>query len=68
MPGQTPKYKIPYAVSADPLNQGAIAQMNMANRLEAILSNANIPVPATLAMDEPLQGAAPETEPPDAGA
>lgn len=46
MPGQTPKYKIPYAVSADPINQGAIAQMNMANRLEAILTNAGIPVPA----------------------
>ena len=53
MPGTTPKYKIPYPVSTDALNQGAIAQMNMANRLEAILSNAGIPVPATLDVDDP---------------
>ncbi len=64
MPGSTPKYKIPYAVSADPLNQGAIAMQNMANRIEAILSNANVPVPPTLAMADPLVGAAPEPEPP----
>ncbi len=62
MPGQTPKYKIPYAVSADPINQGAIAQQNMANRLEAILSNAAIPVPPTLEMVDPLRGAAPEPD------
>jgi hypothetical protein len=54
MPGQTTKYKIPYAVSADPINQGAIAQMNMANRIELILSNAGIPVPAALlTVDDP---------------
>lgn len=45
MPGQTPKYKIPYAVSSDAINQGAVASQNMANRLEVILSNAAIPVP-----------------------
>ena len=60
MPGSTPKYKIPYAVSADPLNQGAVAMQNMANRIETILSNANIPVPAALDMDDPLVGAAPD--------
>lgn len=50
MPGQTPKYRIPYAVSSDPVNQGAVAMQNMANRIEAILSNAGVPVPATLAI------------------
>ena len=47
MAGQTPKYKIPYATSSDAINQGAIAMQNMANRIEAILSNANVPVPLT---------------------
>lgn len=53
MPGQTPKYRIPYAVSSDPINQGAVASQNMANRLEVILNNAGIPVPAaTAAVDD----------------
>lgn len=59
MPGQTPKYKIPYAVSSDAINQGAVASQNMANRLEVILSNAAIPVPPTT-LDAPADA------PPDA--
>jgi len=65
MPGSTPKYKIPYAVSADPINQGAIAMQNMANRIELILSNANVPVPPTLAVADPLAGIMDDAEPPD---
>lgn len=49
MPGQTPKYRLPYPVSSDPLNQGAIEIMNLANRLETILNSAGIAVPAALA-------------------
>ena len=57
MAGKTPIYKIPYATSSDAINQGAIAMMNLANRVEAILSAAGIPVPASVELDEPLRGA-----------
>jgi len=54
MAGATPKYKIPYATSSDAINQGAIAMQNMANRIELILSNAGVPVPAALlTVDDP---------------
>jgi hypothetical protein len=63
MPGATPKYKIPYPVNGDPVNQGAVAMQNMANRLEILLSGAGVPVPSTLAMDEPLRGIMDDDEP-----
>lgn len=47
MPAQTPTYGLPYPVSSDPLNQGAVAVMNLANRIEQILAAAGIPVPAS---------------------
>lgn len=58
MAGTTTRYQLPYPTQTDPVYQGATAIENLARRIEAVLTAANIPVPpsAMMADDGPDDG------------